>query len=103
MDVRSKQPAEVWELPFDWSDRLVEGESVTSQSATVDDGSSPAGSLVVDSVLGDGSAVQVWLSGGTDGVDYRVTCDVQTDGGRRYLHTVIVQVRDVADDEVEAA
>lgn len=80
-------------LPWtvDWSDWLAE-EGDTGASATwiVPAGlvqeSSPAPSLV------NGKAT-VWLSGGTDGADYSVTCRLTTTAGRIDDRTLRISVR----------
>lgn len=80
-------------LPFsvDWSDWLTgEGDTAASVTWIVPAGlvqeSSPAPSLV------NGKAT-VWLSGGTDLVDYSVTCRLTTTGGRIDDRTMRISVR----------
>lgn len=80
-------------LPFavDWSAWLTtEGDTATSATWTVPAGlvqeSSPAPTLV------NGKAT-VWLSGGTDGQNYTVTCHLTTTGGRTDDRSFRVSVR----------
>jgi hypothetical protein len=93
MPARTKDPTDVDYLTFDWSARLADGEAITGQSGLVDDGNPPAGAPTVDNALSDGSTVQVWLSGGTLGEDYTITCRVTTDAGRTMDWSAVLQVR----------
>jgi hypothetical protein len=81
-------------LPFtvDWSAWLAaEGDTATSVAWTVPAGivkeSSPAESLA------DGKAT-VWLSGGTVGQRYQITCRITTAGGRIDDRTIQVDIRE---------
>lgn len=81
-------------LPFavDWSEWLTnEGDTAASATWIVPTGlvkeTSPAPTLAA------GKAT-VWLSGGTDGADYLVTCRMTTTGGRVDDRTIRVQIRE---------
>jgi hypothetical protein len=41
----------------------------------------------------DAAAAFAWVSGGTDGEDYPVTCHITTTGGRTDDRTMVIKVR----------
>ncbi len=82
---------------FDWkpltnghpgakSDWLQEGETITAYSVTV-----PTG-LTKGAVTQSGGKVRYWLSGGTAGTYYTVTCSITTSGGRTDNRTMVIYV-----------
>lgn len=74
-----KDPDAVLDWIFDWNDWLAEVETITDVEFTVDPG------ISIDPVKGFGHTLKtatVWLSGGTEGQVYRVTCRVTTSEGR---------------------
>lgn len=80
-------------LPFaaDWSAWLAnEGDTATSATWIVPAGivqeNSPAPTLI-------NGVATVWLSGGTAGMDYYVTCRLTTAGGRTDDRTLRIQVQ----------
>ena len=89
----------VLDYKFDWagltngaegapSDWLESGETISSYTIT------PATGITVDSdSRTDGNtSVTVWLSGGTDGADYTVACEIITSAGRTDERTITVSV-----------
>ena len=91
-----KDPAAVLDYAFDWGttadghDRpwLNEDETITAHTVTVDPGLTKGATSV------DGGRVTVWLSGGTTGTNYKVTCAVTTNQGRTDERTIRIDVRD---------
>lgn len=75
-----------WE--FDWSDWLDAGETISSHTMTVGTG------LVKDSSANSTTAVTVWLSGGTSGTTYTVTCRVVTSASRTDERSIAIAVTD---------
>ncbi len=73
----------------DWLDGDV-GEIITSYTVTVDAGLTKDS----DSRVYTNTAVQVWLSGGTAGQDYDVTCSIETSEGRKDDRTITIRVRE---------
>ena len=83
-----KDPQAVLDYAFDWSDWLAESESVISATVTM----TPTGlTKPSQSIIGD--RVVFWLSGGTVGATYTVTCHVTTNQGRQEDRTMKVTVR----------
>jgi len=70
-----KDPAARKDYTVDWADFL-DGDTISAVAWTV-----PAG-LTTYSSSNSATAATVWLSGGTAGNDYLVTCQVTTAGGR---------------------
>lgn len=75
-DTFVKDPDAVLDYTWDWSAWLASGETITSADVTV-----PTG-IVKNSDSHTTTTVTAWLSGGTDGTGYRVTCRVTTSQGR---------------------
>lgn len=73
-----KQPVEVLDYDIDFTTFLDGIDTLLSAIATVE----PTGSLTIDSVSANGDRVKVWLSGGTDGLSYKVTVTATTTDGR---------------------
>lgn len=85
-----KDPTEVLDYRFEWSELLEEAETLTAKTTVA----TPAG-LTVDSDVIDETAVVVWLSGGALGNTYEISCTVTTSGGRtlRRIREMVVQKR----------
>lgn len=78
-----KDPDAVLDFVFDFAilGWLESGESITAYTVTADAG------ITVESDSNDGTAITVWLSGGTAGETYAVTVHITTsvsDGGGVY-------------------
>lgn len=71
-----KDPNAVLDYQWDWSEWLAVGETIASHTVTV-----PTG-LTLDSSTASTTTVTAWLSGGTAGTTYTVTCRVTTSAGR---------------------
>jgi hypothetical protein len=71
-----KDPDAVLDWIFDWNDWLAESETISSSSFIVDPG------ITVDSNSNTTKTAKVWLSGGTEGQVYRVTCRITSSEGR---------------------
>jgi len=85
----TKDPDAVLDYQFDWSDWLPEGDTIQDASVTATAGLTVAPYLTVST-----TAVTCWLSGGTAGLDYIVTCHIETAGGRVDERSIKVQVRE---------
>ena len=82
----TKDPQAVLDYEIDWSDWLG-ADTIASSSWTV-----PSGLTEEDS-SDTTTAATVWLSGGTAGTNYDVTCEIVTDGGRTDDRTITIQVK----------
>jgi len=81
-----KDPDAVLDYVFNWSSWLQDGDTIDTYTVDADAG------LTVDSDSNTTTAVTAWLSGGTAGQSYGVTCHVVTAGGRKDDRTIRIIV-----------
>lgn len=96
-----KDPAAVLDYKWDWradtnnndpaasSDWLEAGETISSHTVTAETGLTVDSSALADT----SSSVVAWLSGGTAGETYLVTCQIVTTNSRTDERTITVKVR----------
>lgn len=72
-----KDPAAHLDFTVDWSAWLSALETISTTTVTV----TPTG-LTAETPTAAAGKVTVWLSGGSDGVRYTVTCQITTNAGR---------------------
>jgi len=84
-----KDPDAVLDYGFDWSDWMVNNDSITASTWAAETG------ITIDSEDEDGNnnTATVWLSSGTSGRQYRVTNTITTQGGRVDERTLVVIVQ----------
>lgn len=80
-----KDPNELLDYTMDWSDWLA-GDKIATVSWTIPGGISSAGQM--NSV----SSTTIWLSGGTDGTSYDLSCLITTTGVRTAERTMRISV-----------
>ena len=95
----TKDPDATLDYKFDWrastngsgdSDWLAAGETISSHTIDAD-----AGITVDSSANSDtNTSVTVWLSGGTAGDDYKVRCEIVTNGSRTDERTMKIKCRE---------
>lgn len=83
-----KQPTEVLDYDFDYSAWLVITDEISAATITV-----PSG-ITLDSYSFTDTVVKIWLSGGTDGETYKITCLVTTSAGRKKEKELRIKVKD---------
>jgi len=81
-----KDPDAILDYIFDWEDWLEDGEFISSYVITIPDG------LTQVNDGKSGYKVTVWLSGGTAGTDYTVSCKIVTSGGRTEERSIVLRV-----------
>ena len=95
----TKDPQAVLDYKFDWkaltndtgsSDWLATSETISSKTVTASSGITVDSSSITDT----NTSVTVWLSGGTVGVEYTVTCQIVTSAGRTDERTITIRVQD---------
>jgi len=93
-----KDPEAELDYLFDWAAKrnnngltnwLKEGELITSHTLVIPDGIS----IISDYRLFENSAVQIWMTAGTNLVDYTITCKIETNQGRKDTRRIIIPVR----------
>jgi hypothetical protein len=82
-----KDPDAVLDYGFDWSEWLQSGETVASASWTV-----PTG-ITKNSQTNSTTVSLAWLSGGTAGTNYNVSCKITTSESRIDERTMTIIVR----------
>jgi len=78
MNLFQKQPADQLDYDLDFTDWIPTDDTITGASAV----SSVPDQLSVVSVLISGPVVKVWVAGGVDGANYKVTATITTTRGR---------------------
>lgn len=86
----TKQPSEVVDYDVDYSEWLTDGDNVDSATVTP----SPAG-LTIDSTFINDPRVKIWVSGGTNGITYKLTVTMTTVEGRIKQDEFKVKVKDL--------
>ncbi len=87
LETREKRSTSILDYAWDWSKWLVD-DVIATHTVTV-----PSGVTKVTST-NTNTIVTAWLSGGTDGTDYLINCQIVTSGGRTDSRAFILQVRD---------
>ena len=82
----TKDPAAVLDYEFDWSAWLG-ADTIATHTVTA------AAGLTVDSTEATTTTVTAWLSGGTDGASYAVTCHIVTTAGREDDRTMTLTMQ----------
>ena len=86
----TKQPADVLDYDFDYSDWLDDRvDTIATQTVTADTG------ITVGTVSNASGVVKAWISGGTDGQTYKVTCTMTSAGGRIKQAEISIRVKEV--------
>lgn len=84
-------PQSTLDYGFDLSAWLVKGDQIVSGSWSI---SGLDGALTISSSTTTAKTVTVWLTGGTNGNQYHVTCHFTTVGGRVDDRTLLIVVAD---------
>ena len=103
LNVFTKDPSAVLDYKFDWAalsngsgdtDWLANTEEITSATITITPSVAVTG-LIKDSqsLTDSNTSVTVWLSSGTDNVNYTVACKIVTNGLRTDERTITICVR----------
>jgi len=97
MKTFTKDPQAVLDYKFDWaaltngtgtSDWLQASETITSYAITADTGLTVDSSSITDA----GTSVTVWLSSGSEGNSYMVSCTITTSQGRTDERSIVIDV-----------
>lgn len=81
-----KDPDAELDWQFNLADWLEAGETISSASFTADDG------LTISSTGHDDTVATIWVSGGTAGNVYRVTCHFVTSAARTDDRSINIRV-----------
>jgi hypothetical protein len=83
-----KDPDAILDFEFDWADWLQSGETIASYTITVESG------IVNESDAESSGMVTVWLSGGTDGMNYIIACEIVSSDSRTDERSMRILVAD---------
>lgn len=83
----AKDPNDIDDITWDWSNRLATGETISTFTATV-----AAGGVTVESESTSGATTTARLSGGTAGVSAQITGRIVTSLGRQLDWTIELPV-----------
>lgn len=87
-----QDPADVLDYALDWSDWLDDGETIASSTWAV----TPAGlTTSLTSIVNNGTAAVVWLSGGVADRMYTVTNHITTTDSRTVERSIAVTIRNL--------
>lgn len=84
-----KDPDEELDYQFDWSARLVAGETISS-STFISSGSS---SIILDRNAISGGLTTFWARGGAAGEAVQITNRIVTSAGRKYDKTATLRIQ----------
>lgn len=85
----NKQPADIQDYDIDFNEWLTGfSDTGASHTVTVDTGITKVSSTLIAGV------VKVWLSGGVDGNNYKVTATLTTTGGRIKQAEITIKVKE---------
>ena len=85
-----KDPDAVLDYKIDWLAWLAFGETISSKTVTATTGLTVDSSTITDS----STSVTIWLSGGTAGASYTVTCQIVTSASRTDERSITIQCRE---------
>ena len=89
ININRKDPDSVEDFLIDWTSWLSGSDSIAAATFTAQTG------LTIQSHSFTDTTATVWLSGGTAGTSYRVTCHVTTSGGRQADGSFIIDCREL--------
>ena len=89
----TKDADSILDWQFDWSTWLPSGDTISARTVTVETIAGDAAPLTLDSTENDTTSVTAWLSAGTPGNVYLVTCQITTTpGARTEDHSIAIVV-----------
>lgn len=93
MDKFTKQSAETLDYDFDFADALAaDGDTVATAVCSVTTGTLVLGSIVINPTA---NVIKQWISGGTHGQTYKVTCLMTSTAGRTIEIDILIKVKDI--------
>ena len=89
-----KDPNAVLDYKVDWTEWLVDGDTITADEWFLDGGLFDPDDLDIENHTHDDTSATAWISGGTAGEEYDVTCRIATAHGRIDDRTFTLVVED---------
>lgn len=84
-----KDPDAVLDYTWDWTAWLADSETIADATVTTN-----TDTITIDSQTATDTAVTAWLSGGTTGTVYVLTCHITTNQGRQDDRTIRITIRE---------
>ena len=90
-----KDPDAVLDYNVDWTEWLVEGDTIASDTWVVPEIPQGGDGITLESHSHDATSATAWISGGVIGEEYDVTCRINTVQGRTddRTFTLVVESR----------
>lgn len=85
----TKQPSEVLDYDIDYSSALDSGDTIVAKTVIADTGIGVDTSMIVG-----GNTVKIWISGGTNGITYKITSRITTAAGRVREDEIKIKVKE---------
>jgi hypothetical protein len=89
-----KDPNALLDYKVDWSEWLVDGDTLTGDEWEIATTLSDTDTFEIESHAHDTTSATAWISGGTPGEEYDVTCRITTAHGRIDDRTFTLVVED---------
>lgn len=94
-----KQPAETLDYDIDFSEFLSDGDTLVATGnppvpSPLDVTVSPSGLTLGPTFVIDQKKIKQWVSGGTDGISYKITLTATSNGGRVKQVEFVIRVKD---------
>lgn len=94
-----KQPAETLDYDIDFSEFLADGDTLVATGeppipSPLNVVVSPAGLSLGPTVVVDQKIIKQWVSGGTNGVKYKITITATSNAGRVKQVEFVIKVKD---------
>ncbi len=90
MAIYLKDPSSSVDYSIDWSAWLSDTEAIASTTWSIDPSGASAPSLGAENAVD--TVRSIFVSGGTLGQRYRLTCRIQTDGGRTVERSLTIRI-----------
>ena len=91
-----KQPVDRLDYDIDYSKWLTDPDHLVSTNVVIDQGETPEDGdpLVLEAVVVEPTFIKLWISGGTAGITYKLSCTTTTDKDRVKQDEIKIRVKD---------
>lgn len=90
MERKEKDPDDTVDYVFNWVSLATFGDTITDAEFIVEGATDDPGELTIEDSSFSGTTATVWVSGGTDRRNYKLTCRVTTTQGRQEDSTILI-------------
>ena len=89
--IKNPEDEDLLDYLWKWGDWLSEGDIIDDVNITVPSGINLVGS---PTVVNDGKDVLMWLTGGTSGIIYIISCQINTIDGRTKTRRLRIEIKE---------